>query len=875
MKRLLSWMSFLILFFNLSINSLSSCLINGQSSYKDSEEKIYPLPKGVSIYQLDNGMEVLLIENSALPMVGVNVFVKVGSAYETFATSGMSHMLEHLLFNGTESMNQKELYDAVDKIGGYNNAHTDNYYTDYMMVTPDDKIFKGMEVQSDMLFRSVLPQDKFEKEKGIVMEEIAKSLSDSREQAERNIISIIYKGHALSLPTLGTYETIKNMNRDDVYAFYKNYYRPNNMIMSVIGNFKKEEMLSKIKGYYGGITPGDVTLPENPGWATGFEKQKSNLNLQEKVFYRFYDGQQLLVNLIYQIPGNPTQEFLALLGQSIGIKKDTLQSMLDEKFPEAVKQIDFQIRSNPIQNYLETALKIDDMNKLNDIIDKFNSELQNLNLSLPPEIINSEAVKTRTNFYMNVEKPHMFGIYNASTIAENGIESVFESYSKEGYNSAGKMLINFSVDSDPIIIIQQPKETEEDKMTTGKVKIDLFAGSGNKPTIITKQNSNSKLLAIHYLMKNKAAFESKYGKDASQIWHDAFGQRMKLLEIQNECTEYGLRFTVNDNPYIPMDNIYLSPAFGYIRVEGLSENIAGVIKFLNNQMLNFIPTEAEFEKAVKNFQNISMMKKENKANQLFDESVKNSIYTEEKYPEPENEINYDNLLKFGAEYFNPQNMIISVVSPAESNEINNYFSNFSLQTDFRAITEPAYQRSYNSLNEPKTIEDSLGSEQAYLFYGYILPVEKQDKISLHALSLLLSDKIIFDVREKQGMAYRMSAGINIIGDKALFSINMGTRPENVEKLIPQFPGFFTTDYTKSFNEEDLEKSINMYLGKMMFRRLSSINQAYYLGHSYYFDGDINADREELNEMKKVTFDDVKRVADKYLHVSNPVKVIIK
>jgi predicted Zn-dependent peptidase len=121
----------------------------------------------------------------------------------------------------------------------------------------------------------------------------------------------------------------------------------------------------------------------------------------------------------------------------------------------------------------------------------------------------------------------------------------------------------------------------------------------------------------------------------------------------------------------------------------------------------------------------------------------------------------------------------------------------------------------------------------------------------------------------------MSAGINIIGDKALFSINMGTRPENVEKLIPQFPGFFTTDYTKSFNEEDLEKSINMYLGKMMFRRLSSINQAYYLGHSYYFDGDINADREELNEMKKVTFDDVKRVADKYLHVSNPVKVIIK
>ena len=57
------------------------------------------MPKGVSIYQLDNGMQVLLIENPALPMIGANVIVKVGSAYESFSSSGMSHMLEHLLFN--------------------------------------------------------------------------------------------------------------------------------------------------------------------------------------------------------------------------------------------------------------------------------------------------------------------------------------------------------------------------------------------------------------------------------------------------------------------------------------------------------------------------------------------------------------------------------------------------------------------------------------------------------------------------------------------------------------------------------------------------------------------------------------------------------
>ena len=99
---------------------LLTSILNGSNIIKS-------LPEGVSIFQLDNGIQVMLIEKPSLPMVGINTVVKVGSAYENFATSGMSHMLEHLLFNGTTTMTQKELYDATDKIGGYNNANTAEY----------------------------------------------------------------------------------------------------------------------------------------------------------------------------------------------------------------------------------------------------------------------------------------------------------------------------------------------------------------------------------------------------------------------------------------------------------------------------------------------------------------------------------------------------------------------------------------------------------------------------------------------------------------------------------------------------------------------------------------------------------------------------
>jgi len=634
-------------------------------------------------------------------------------------------------------------------------------------------------------------------------------------------------------------------------------------------------MLNDINEIYGKEKPGSVNLPFSSAWGSGFEKQKGNLEIEGEVFHRFYKGEQLSANLIYELPVNLSSEFFDLLNISLNNQKDTLQNILDEKFPGVVEQITFLTRTYPVKNYLQAKLKFTSELNISEVTNLFKDELLKRDLILPAEIIKEEAIKTKTNFYKNVEKPHMFGIFNASTFAEYGIESVFKSYSQSGYIEAGKMLEDFSISGEPVVIIQHPLVSEETEEGESAISTKLFESSENKPVIIVKQNSGSELLAIHYLIKNKAAYEEKFGKDAATIWHDTFGQRLKSSENKKESSKYGLTFSVNDNPYIPMDNIYLSPAFGYIRVEGLADDVAGVIKYLNSQMLNFVPTETEFNKTVKKLRGLMMMKKENKAKKIFEDTYKNIIYEPEKYSTTGEQVTYQNLLAFGKEYFIPQNMIISAVSPESTEGINNYFSDFYKESNFESLNEPAYQRNYSTITQAHTVEDTVSGEQAYLFYGYITSIEDNDKAALKALSLLLGDKIIFDIREKQGMAYRMGAGINIIDDKALFNINLGTRPENVDKLVPQFPNFLTTVYASTFTEEDLIKSVNMFLGRMMFRRLSSINQAYYLAHSCYFDGDIYEDEEALNKLKEIKMEDVKRVAEKYLNVSNPVQVIVR
>jgi len=834
------------------------------------------LPQGVSVYQLDNGIQVLLIEKPTLPMVGINTVVKVGSAYESFATSGMSHMLEHLLFNGTTDMTQKELYDATDRIGGYNNANTSEYYTNFMMVTPAENIKEGMKIQAAMLFDSVLPEEKFEKEKGIVLEEIAKSLANPSEQASRNTLSIIYKGHALSLPTLGTYETIKHMSRDEVYDFYKNYYVPNNMIISVIGNFDSAEMLETLKEIYGKEKPGNVVYPNNGMLATGFNPLPENFP-SGKTFHRFYSGKSLEADIFFPISANIRGELLEMTVKKLNDNSDKFMKQINKKFNNALGDISFESSQYPVAAFIQATLTFDNGENVQKIISEFVTLMKETKLNITKEEAETEAVKARTRFLKNTEKPHMFGIYNAGLLAEQGIEAILEAYGGEGYLKAFEESKAFDfTNQEPAVIIQHPAKDATEKNVAGSYEPILFNNGENNATIIAKENPGSNLLAVHYLLKYKSAYEARFGKDAALILHTIFGDRMKSEKAAKQSMKYGLTFTVKDNPWIPMDNIYLSPAFGYIRVEGLGDNIKGAIDFLNGQMLNFKPTKKEFEKALAKVSRGGMMGRHGNSAKKKYVSVRDSIlYDKPAFGTPNEDITYEDLLNFAEVYFAPSNIIISVVSKEKPEKINSYFEGFSKPKLPDAITGKGYYKKFNAIASPSKIEIDGGGEQAYLYYGFQKSIDEKEKAALKALSLLLSDKIVFDIREKQGMDYRMGAGIEAIDDKAMFYIDMGTRPENVKKLVPQFPKFFNEKFSEEITEDELKRAVNMYLGRMMFRRLSSVNQAYYLGHSYYFHEDINYDGKFLEDLKNVTVEAVKSVAEKYLHPENEVYVIVK
>jgi len=831
------------------------------------------LPSGVSIHRLDNGMEVLLIRNPGLPMTGANMVVKVGSAYESFATSGMSHMLEHLLFNGTTTRTQKQLYDETDRIGGYNNANTSNYYTNYMMVTPSENFEKGLTLQADMLFNSTLPINKFKKEKGIVLEEISKSLAEPREQIERNLISIIFKGHALSLPTLGTYSTIKGMDRDEVYSFFKNNYVPNNMVLSVIGDFNTTEMLKMINRVYGVYKAVNVSRPDISEWITGLNKGTGE-NIPSGTWHRFYSGDEMIVHDLFMIDAELTPSYVKLVELLLKDKSKKIFKILDSKFSENLKNVKMTLRSSPFRNFIEvkTTLK----KKMN--TEKISSEIKSFMSSLrmiPDEaMISMEILKSKTDYLKNIEKPHMFGIYNAYNLAVHGIESILSLYNGSELRSAAEEVKEMKFSSSSITLIQNPSKEEDAGTESESTKTEIFTDPAKGKSLIVTNNGGSDLLAIHYMFKHKAMLESGYGRNIAKVLHQCFGNRLKSQDITKKTSEFGLTYKVNDNPFFPMDDIYLHPDFGYIRVEGIARNVPAVITILNSELKNFTPSEEEFKRAYSEIKRMrSPMMMGNMAKKIFDKIYSSEVLEENKYKPGPADITYDNLVKFSKEYFNSGNIIIAVSSPENTKKIDNSFENFF--SEGKQDEPSPWSPGFMLRDKPKKIEKDGMGKRSYLFWGYTKKIDPGDRAALQALSLFLSDRIVFDIREKRGMAYRMSAGIKLREDKALFFINMGTRPENREKLLPDFPGFFNKNSADNLTNKGLERLVSMYLGRMKFRRLSSINRAYYLSHSLYFNGNINSDNEFFKKLKEIKAADVKKAAKKYLGPENPLTIIVR
>ncbi len=205
--------------------------------------------------QMKNGIRVVMEPINYVNSVSIGIWVKVGSRYESINNNGVSHFIEHMLFKGTKKRTAKEIANSIDKIGGQLNAFTSKESTCYYAKVLDSHFEIALDVLADMFFNSNFSQDEIDKERGVILEEIS-MYEDSPEDLVHDLFSqAVWPENPLGMSILGTEESLQSLDRNNILDFYSKNYIPENIVISVVGNIKPQEVLTKITKYFEDYNP--------------------------------------------------------------------------------------------------------------------------------------------------------------------------------------------------------------------------------------------------------------------------------------------------------------------------------------------------------------------------------------------------------------------------------------------------------------------------------------------------------------------------------------------------------------------------------------------------------------------------------------------
>ncbi len=216
----------------------------------------------VTAFALDNGLDVVVIEDHRAPVVVQMVWYKVGAADEPKGKSGIAHFLEHLMFKGTDELASGEFSDAVEAQGGSDNAFTSWDYTAYFQRVAADRLDLMMKMEADRMVDLRLPSDEVLTERDVILEE-RNQRTDSSPGAllSEQMRAAQYLHHPYGTPIIGWRHEMEGLTQADAEAFYKAHYAPNNAILVVAGDVTPEAVRAMAETHYGAIPASPLIQP--------------------------------------------------------------------------------------------------------------------------------------------------------------------------------------------------------------------------------------------------------------------------------------------------------------------------------------------------------------------------------------------------------------------------------------------------------------------------------------------------------------------------------------------------------------------------------------------------------------------------------------
>lgn len=330
---------------------------------------------------LKNGLKLIFIEDTSSPVATFQVWYKVGSVDEPEGKSGISHLLEHLMFRGSKNYPGNVFSKIIQSHGGVDNAFTTKDYTVYFQRLLSSKIHVSIELESDRMENLLLQKEDFELEKKIVLEERRQRYEDNPESLIiEEVIGAAFKAHPYRRPVIGWTEDIQSITFEDVKNHYAKFYCPDNAFIIVAGNIKKNEVIEKIKEKFE-----KIPLCQN--------KPKRN-NVHEPTQYgerRIILKKQThlpMIVMAYKVPSYPNKDSLSLEILSTILGEGKSSRLYKKLINEKNLVVDIGTSYSPLNRdgflfFIIASIK--DIGKIDEVEKIIRQEIEQLKIDIPSE----------------------------------------------------------------------------------------------------------------------------------------------------------------------------------------------------------------------------------------------------------------------------------------------------------------------------------------------------------------------------------------------------------------------------------------------------------------------------------------------------------
>ncbi|MCX7769881.1 MAG: insulinase family protein [Proteobacteria bacterium] len=834
---------------------------------------IYIKPKNAhcKINQLENGFQYILKKESSVPLIVMQLWVKHGSSDETDDEAGYAHFLEHLTFRS------KDIAKRIEDLGGDINAYTSLDRTVYYLTIPKEYYDVGLSVLYDIFANTSFDEKSFEEEKKVILEEMKRGYDNPQRMLYQKFFETAFERHPARRPVIGYEETIKNATIGKVKNFYEKNYTPKSSFLIVVGDFQEEKIEEKIKKLFGSkVNIGNL-------------EQKIE-KIEETYISPKFSYKVMPINSCYAMIGLPVTDIYSpyvapndvlsyLMGESqnsiLNIRLKEEKQLVNSIYSYQMNTKDFGffvVQANMACENLDEAVK--------EIMKVLFTDVLNLDTSKLKKVLRNYE----SNYYFSKEK---------LSERASDIGSSFYYFGDPEYSKKYMELIN-KVTLDDLNNVRSLFFVPE-KLISSFIIPDSEKDRVNKISEIIKSQKHSKNEIESFKLKNGLQVfinrRSNVPTFGISIINLA-GTRLETKDtsgLSNFTIANLLRGTKNykyteiiekiENMGGSLTGISTKNISG-IKGKFLTKDFYDALYLVSEIIKNFDPPADEIEKTRKLIIADIKRKSEN-PNRLLRDLYFKSIFGDmppglptEGVEDTVTKFKREEIIRHFKKIFSPQSLVMVLTGDIPNDAISYIEKNFSdievIDRQYCLIFKPRPEKYY-------VLED-YDFNQSHIMIGIPVPgMVSKENVYFQLLATILSNqsgRLFVNLRDKQGLAYALGAFLYDFPEKSLFTLYMGTSPQNTERAISAMIKELKSIIEEGFTDEELEKAKRKLLTDLIEASQGNLDYASLLSQNALIHNDVMYHKTYEDILKKVDKSELIEIAKKYILVDKLVKVII-